>query len=46
MIQFVFCHGFGFNIHFWDNLAPYFAQEKCSFIDLGYFKKQTTPFTL
>ncbi len=37
MSHFVFCHGFGFDPHFWDPIAPYFSQEKCSFIDLGYF---------
>lgn len=37
MTHFVFCHGFGFDRHFWERIAPYFAQEKCSFIDLGYF---------
>jgi pimeloyl-[acyl-carrier protein] methyl ester esterase len=42
MRHFVFCHGFGFNSHFWDNLAPYFANEKCSFIDLGYFKNPSS----
>ncbi|MEG0036616.1 MAG: hypothetical protein RSB82_01735 [Victivallaceae bacterium] len=38
-IRFVFCHGFGFNAHFWDPIAQYFSQEVCSFIDLGYFKR-------
>ncbi len=41
MTHFVFCHGFGFDTHFWENIAPYFSQEKCSFIDLGYFNKRT-----
>jgi pimeloyl-[acyl-carrier protein] methyl ester esterase len=40
MTHFVFCHGFGFDIHFWERIAPYFSQEKCSFIDLGYFNKR------
>ncbi|MCZ2204440.1 hypothetical protein [Bartonella sp. A05] len=40
MTHFVFCHGFGFNIHFWDRVAPYFSHEKCSFIDLGYFNNR------
>lgn len=37
MTHFVFCHGFGFDTQFWEPIAPYFSQEKCSFIDLGYF---------
>ena len=37
MNHFVFCHGFGFDTQFWERIAPYFSQEKCSFIDLGYF---------
>jgi pimeloyl-[acyl-carrier protein] methyl ester esterase len=37
MTHFVFCHGFGFDIRFWERIAPYFSQEKCSFINLGYF---------
>jgi pimeloyl-[acyl-carrier protein] methyl ester esterase len=41
MTHFVFCHGFGFDTHFWERIAPYFSQEKCSFIDLGYFNNQT-----
>ncbi len=40
MTHFVFCHGFGFDIHFWERIAPYFSQEKCSFIDLGYFNNR------
>ena len=40
MTHFVFCHGFGFDTHFWDRLAPYFSQERCSFMDLGYFNHQ------
>ena len=35
--HFVFCHGFGFDKDFWKNLAPYFAQEQCTYLDLGYF---------
>ena len=35
--HFVFCHGFGFDKNFWSNLAPYFAKEKCTYLDLGYF---------
>ena len=41
MTHFVFCHGFGFDTRFWERIAPYFSQEKCSFIDLGYFNKRT-----
>lgn len=41
MTHFVFCHGFGFDPHFWERIAPYFSQEKCSFIDLGYFNNPT-----
>lgn len=41
MTHFVFCHGFGFDINFWERIAPYFSQENCSFIDLGYFNKRT-----
>ena len=40
MTHFVFCHGFGFDTQFWERIAPYFSQEKCSFIDLGYFNNQ------
>lgn len=43
MTSFVFCHGFGFNKHFWDNLTPYFVQEHCFFIDLGYFNRPYFP---
>ncbi len=39
MKHFIFCHGFGFDKSFWDNLSPYFGQEKCSYLDLGYFEK-------
>ena len=39
MRHFIFCHGFGFNYHFWDNLASYFVNGKCTFLDLGYFKE-------
>lgn len=40
MTHFVFCHGFGFDASFWERIAPYFSQEKCSFIDLGYFNNR------
>lgn len=41
MTHFVFCHGFGFDRHFWEKIAPFFSQEKCSFVDLGYFNTPT-----
>lgn len=41
MTHFVFCHGFGFDTNFWERIVPYFSQEKCSFIDLGYFNNRT-----
>lgn len=34
---FIFCHGFGFDSSFWDNLRPYFKQQDCYDLDLGYF---------
>ncbi len=37
---FVFCHGFGFDATFWENIRPYFAQERCVYVDLGYFGKE------
>lgn len=43
MTHFIFCHGFGFDPHFWEPLAPYFSHEKCSFIDLGYFNHPVAP---
>ena len=43
MTHFVFCHGFGFDNNFWEPIAPYFSHEKCSFIDLGYFKNGIEP---
>ncbi|MCE2991605.1 MAG: hypothetical protein ACK5WS_04375 [Alphaproteobacteria bacterium] len=41
MTHFVFCHGFGFDRHFWERIATFFSEEKCSFIDLGYFNNRT-----
>lgn len=38
--RFVFCHGFGFDADFWNNLRPYFSKEDCLFLDLGYFGKE------
>lgn len=37
MRHFIFCHGFGFNNNFWCKLTPYFSQERCTYLDLGYF---------
>lgn len=41
MTHFVFCHGWGFDAHFWHRLSPFFSREKCSFVDLGYFGHRT-----
>lgn len=41
MNYFVFCHGFGFNPHFWSRIAPYFSAENCCFINLGYFNESS-----
>lgn len=37
MKHFVFCHGFGFDKSFWEKLSPYFSQNRCTHLDLGYF---------
>ena len=37
---FVFSHGWGFDKNFWQNLAPYFKNEQCIFIDYGYFGEE------
>lgn len=34
---FIFCHGFGFDKSFWDNMRPYYADQSCRFLDFGYF---------
>lgn len=34
---FIFCHGFGYDNTFWDNLRPYYSNDTCTFLDLGYF---------
>jgi pimeloyl-[acyl-carrier protein] methyl ester esterase len=34
---FVFCHGFGFDSSFWNDLRPYFSKEESIYLDLGYF---------
>ncbi|WP_412057644.1 alpha/beta fold hydrolase [Bartonella sp. DGB2] len=36
-MHYIFCHGFGFSPRFFQRLVPYFAQERCSMVDLGYF---------
>lgn len=38
--HFIFCHGFGFDKNFWDNLVPYFAKNCTTYIDLGYFNNK------
>lgn len=42
---FIFCHGWGFDHHFWDALRPYFSGNDCIYLDLGYFgeEKQFLP---
>lgn len=43
-ICFVFCHGFGFDKNFWNNLTALFKKDFCVFLDLGYFEeKQDLP---
>lgn len=37
---FVFCHGFGLTTNFWNPLRPYFANEQCIYLELGYFDQQ------
>lgn len=39
MIGFIFCHGWGLNINFWDRLKEYFAERPCLIWDLGYFNE-------
>ncbi|AGC49839.1 hypothetical protein K9U34_00705 [Lawsonia intracellularis] len=34
---FIFCHGFGYNKNFWKPLLPFFTNEKCLVLDLGYY---------
>lgn len=34
----VFCHGFGFNHEFWQNIKEYFSSYHCIYINLGYFE--------
>lgn len=42
-LQFVFCHGFGFNQKFWQQLAPKCSTVDCQYIDLGYFSATAMP---
>lgn len=42
MRHFIFCHGFGFDHDFWNNLVPYFAQEKYTYLDHEYLNKPTS----
>ena len=37
MLGFIFCHGWGYDPSFWNNLKPYFKNHPCIFWDLGYF---------
>jgi len=37
MSHFVFCHGFGFDNNFWNQISCYFSQEHCSYLNRGYF---------
>ncbi len=34
---FIFCHGFGFDKNFWNNLIPFFKEDSYISLDLGYF---------
>jgi pimeloyl-[acyl-carrier protein] methyl ester esterase len=43
MLGFVFCHGWGYDPSFWDNLKPYFGGHQCIFWDLGYFGPNDLP---
>ncbi len=40
MKHFIFYHGFGFSKNFWKNLSVYFINEKCTYLDSGYFNHQ------
>lgn len=42
MRHFIFCHGFGFDHDFWNNLVPYFAQEKYTYLDQRCLNQPTT----
>lgn len=39
-IKIIFCHGFGFNIYFWNNLLDYFQDYNISCLNLGYFNDE------
>ncbi len=43
MLGFIFCHGWGHDLRFWDRLKPYFKDHPCIFWDLGYFGDQVQP---
>lgn len=46
-LSFVFCHGWGFNPHFWQPLQACFKNTECHFINLGYEDGQDiTPLSL
>ncbi len=38
---YIFCHGWGFDASFWNNLKPFFPDQNCFFLDQGYF---STPY--
>lgn len=40
--HFIFCHGFGFDNSFWENLSPFFLNEKCTYLESGYFGDNPT----
>lgn len=42
MIKYLFCHGFGFDINYWENLSPLLIAGERYSIDLGYFNTPTT----
>jgi pimeloyl-[acyl-carrier protein] methyl ester esterase len=43
---FIFCHGFGFDKSFWNNLRPHFAKEYCIYLNLGYFSQEDLSFSI
>ena len=42
-VGFVFYHGFGFDISYWNNLAPMLKDFPCAFYDAGYYKNPQNP---
>lgn len=38
---YIFCHGWGLDNNLWDPISTYFSSEKCIYLDLGYFGKQS-----